>query len=106
MKRIILLLIMLTTITNVSYASFPVTENTQTELVCENTETPTYGNKQSIWGILSITFALISLLLYVLAFMIGNLGMMSGAWGLGLFALIFGFIGIFILFLIWAMIEA
>ena len=82
MKKLLLLLIALTTLTNVSFASFPVTENTQTELVCENTETPTYGNKQSIWGILSITSALISLLLYVSAFMIGNLGMFSTAWGL------------------------
>jgi len=37
MKRIILLLIMLTTITNVSYASFPVTENTQTEIIENST---------------------------------------------------------------------
>ena len=94
-KKLLFLFITLTTFSNVSYASFPVAEHTQTELVCENTETPTYGNKQSIWGILSIAFALISLLLYVSAFMIGNLGMLSTAWGLGFFALIFGVIGLF-----------
>ena len=95
MKKSILLLITLTTLTNVSYASFPVTETIQTELVYENTEIPTYGNRQSIWGILSITFALISLLLYISAFIYNNLGMLSAAWGLGIFALIFGLIGLF-----------
>ena len=33
MKRVVFLLITLTTITNVSYASFPVTETEQTEVV-------------------------------------------------------------------------
>ena len=36
MKQLILLLITLTTLSNVSYASFPVAENTQTEII-ENT---------------------------------------------------------------------
>jgi hypothetical protein len=95
MKKLILLLITLTTFTNVSYASFPVTANSQTELIYEDIELPTYENRQSIWGILSITFALISLLLYVSAFIYNNLGMLSAAWGLGIFALIFGLIGLF-----------
>ena len=33
MKKLTLLLIALTTLTNVSYASFPITENVQTEVV-------------------------------------------------------------------------
>jgi hypothetical protein len=33
MKKLLLLLIALTTLTNVSYASFPITENVQTEVV-------------------------------------------------------------------------
>ena len=36
MKKLLLLLITLTTLSNVSYASFPVAENTQTEII-ENT---------------------------------------------------------------------
>ena len=36
MNKLLLLLIVLTTLTNVSYASFPVTENVQTEII-ENT---------------------------------------------------------------------
>ena len=36
MKQLILLLVTLTILTNVSYASFPVAENTQTEII-ENT---------------------------------------------------------------------
>ena len=38
MKKLLLLLITLTTLSNVSYASFPVTENLQTEIVAENIE--------------------------------------------------------------------
>ena len=95
MRKLILLLITLTAFANVSYASFPVTENSQAELIYEDIELPTYGNRQYFWGILSITFALISFLLYVSAFMINNLGMLSAAWGLGFFALIFGVIGLF-----------
>ena len=41
MKKIILLLITLTSLMNVSYASFPVTETHQTEIVeSVNTELP------------------------------------------------------------------
>ena len=36
MKKLLLLLITLTTLASVSYASFPVTENVQTEII-ENT---------------------------------------------------------------------
>ena len=60
MKKLLLLLITITTFSNVSYASFPVTENTQTEVV-ELIESPNYGESQPIWSILSITFTLLSL---------------------------------------------
>ena len=45
MKKRLLFLIVPAIFTSESYASFSVTENTQTELVCENTEAPTFGNK-------------------------------------------------------------
>ena len=60
MKKLLLLLITITTFSNVSYASFPVTENTQTEVV-ETVEVPNYGESQPIWSIISITFTLLSL---------------------------------------------
>ena len=62
MKKLLLLLITLITFTNVSYASFPVSENVQTEVV-QTIEAPTYGNSQSIWGILSLSFVLLSVIL-------------------------------------------
>jgi hypothetical protein len=43
MKKILFLLVTLTTLTNVSYASFPVTEDLKAEIIEEvvaNTETP------------------------------------------------------------------
>ena len=60
MKKLLLLLITITTFSNVSYSSFPVTENTQTEVV-ELIESPNYGNSQPVWSILSITCTLLSL---------------------------------------------
>jgi len=86
MKKLVLLLITLTTLTNVSYASFPVTENLQTELVYENTEIPTYGNRQSIWGILSFVFAVVGGLFYFTPFGLSG-------WMLAILAIVFGAIG-------------
>ena len=60
LKKLLLLLIAIITFSNVSYASFPVTENIQTEVV-ELIESPNYGESQPIWSILSITFTLLSL---------------------------------------------
>ena len=86
MKKLLFLLITLTTLTSVSYASFPVSENTKTELVFENTEIPTYGNRQSIWGVLSFVFAVVGGLLYFTIY--GPTG-----WTLAICAIVFGAIG-------------
>ena len=87
MKKLILLLITLVTFLNVSYASFPVTENTQTEVV-ELIESPNYGNSPSILGFLSLILSVVGLILFF-----------TPAIGTGLvlilFAIIFGLIGLF-----------
>ena len=63
MKKLILLLIIITTFKDVIYASFPATQNTQTEVV-ELVEYPNYGNSQPVWGILSFSLTLLSLILF------------------------------------------
>ena len=83
MKKIILFLIAITTLTNVSYASFPVNQNTQTEIV-ETIESPNYGNRQPVWSILSITFTLLSL---------GSLSNPLAATIMALLGVVFGSIG-------------
>jgi len=85
MKKLILLLITLTTLTNVSYASFPVMQDIQTEIVDENIELPTYGSSQPIWGILSFIFAVVGGLLYFTPYPYFFYG-----WLLGILAIIFG----------------
>ncbi|MDA8858048.1 hypothetical protein N9I30_01705 [Flavobacteriales bacterium] len=61
MKKLTLLLIALTTFNNVSYASFPVTETQQIEIVETTTlELPTYKRETSFCAILSISCALLS----------------------------------------------
>ena len=115
MKKLILLLITLTTFTNVSYASFPVEQNTQTEIV---SEIPNYGNKQSIWGILSLSLSVIGiillftpaigtgLILHLLAIIFGAIGFNKKLKGLAisgfvlsLTSLVVGILYILILFL-------
>ncbi len=86
MKKLILLLITLTTLTNVSYASFPVTENLQTEIVAENIEMFSYGNRQSVWGILSFIFAVVGGLFYFTPYGLSG-------WMLAILAIVFGAIG-------------
>ena len=85
MKRILLLLITLTTFTNVSYPSFPVTETQQTEIVeSSNLVSPTYSSGTLIWGILSLSCALLSLMLILnplVAIIISLLGVIFGAIG-------------------------
>jgi len=83
MKKIILFLITITTLTNVSYASFPVNQNTQKEIV-ETIESPSYGNRQPVWSILSLIFTLISL---------GSLSNPLAATIMALLGVIFGSIG-------------
>ena len=83
MKKLLLLLITITTFSNVSYSSFPVTENTQTEVV-ELIESPNYGNSQPVWSILSITCTLLSLGLLsnpLAATIIALLGVVFGSIG-------------------------
>ena len=83
MKKLLLLLITINTLSNVSYASFPVKENTQTEVV-ELIEPPNYGNSQPVWSILSITCTLLSLSLLsnpLAATIIALLGVVFGSIG-------------------------
>ena len=85
MKKLILLLITLTTFTNVSYASFPVTETQQIEIVeTTNVELSTYKSETSLWAILSISCALLSFGLVqnpLAATIIALLGIVFGAIG-------------------------
>ena len=83
MKKLLLLLITITTFSNVSYASFPVTETEQIEVV-ETVEVPNYGESQPIWSILSITFTLLSL---------GSLSHPLAATIMALLGVVFGSIG-------------
>ena len=86
MKKIILLLITLTTLTNVSYASFPVAETQQTEIVESiNSELPTYRSGNPVWGILSLSCSLLSIILIpnflAIVPIISLLGVIFGAIG-------------------------
>ena len=87
MKKIFLFLITFTTLTHISYASFPVNQDAQTETV-ETIESPSYGNSPPILGILSLILSLVGLIL-----------LFTPAIGAGLllipFAFIFGLIGLF-----------
>ena len=108
MKKLILLLITLTTFTNVSYASFPVEQNTQTEIV---SEIPNYGNKQSIWGILSLSLSVIGiillftpalgtgLILHLLAIIFGAIGFNKNLKGLAISGFILSLISLLVLLL-------
>ena len=85
MKKLLLLLITITTFSNVSYASFPVTETEQTEIV-ENSNSvwPTYSSDTPVWGILSMTLTLLSL---------GSLSNPLAATIMALLGVVFGSIG-------------
>tara|TARA_B110000116_G_C16301737_1_gene344079 strand:- start:89 stop:418 length:330 start_codon:yes stop_codon:yes gene_type:complete len=73
MKKILLLLITLTTFTNVSYASFPVTETQQTEIVevitSNSTEVPRNG-WLNIYGVASLLLFILALF-FVLMIVVG-----------------------------------
>jgi len=98
MKKIILLLITLTSLMNVSYASFPVTETHQTEIVESiNTELPRNREGSPIWGILSILCLVsgllvflspVSLLLYALSITFGVIGFNKKLNGLAIIGVI------------------
>jgi len=87
MKKIILFLITTTTLTHISYASFPVNQDAQTEIE-ETIESPSYRNSPPILGILSLTLSVVGLILFFTP-VIGT-GLL-----LILFAIIFGLIGLF-----------
>ena len=79
MRKLLLLLVTLITFTNVSYASFPVNQNTQTEIV-ETIESPSYGNSQPNWDkIFQIIFQILGWLSLTLSvvFFIYTLGALS-----------------------------
>ena len=87
MKKIILFLITITTLTHISYASFPVNQDTQTEIV-ETIESPSYGNSPSILGFLSLILSVVGLILFFTPAIGTGLVLIS-------FAIIFGLIGLF-----------
>ena len=66
-----------------SYASFPIKETEKTEFIA-NVEVPNYRDSKPIWGILSLTFFLISLILIpnlLIMLITLLLGIISGAIG-------------------------
>ena len=62
MKKIILLIITLTTFSNINYASFPVNEK-EIVLISESIEAPAYAKEKKIWGNLSFYSSILSLLI-------------------------------------------
>ena len=84
-KKILFLVIALISFTNVSFASFPVAETQQTEIVeSVNSELPAYRIGNSVWGILSLSCAILSIILIpnLLAIVpISLLGVIFGAIG-------------------------
>ena len=77
MKKLILLLITLTTLTNVSYASFPVTNSYQTDLVVESENIIEIPNHDNTW-IYSVSSFLLALLGCIFVFMLIG-GAMGGS---------------------------
>ena len=77
MRKLLLLLVTLITFTNVSYASFPVNQNTQTEIV-ETIESPSYGNSQPNWDkifqILGWLSLILSVVYFIYPFRCNNIG--------------------------------
>ena len=62
MKKILLLIIILTTFSNINYASFPVNEK-EIVLISESIEAPIYTEEKKIWGNLSFYLSILSLLI-------------------------------------------
>ena len=108
MKKLLFIFFTFTIFTNVSYASFPVEQNTQTEIV---SEIPNYGNKQSIWGILSLSLSVIGiillftpalgtgLILHLLAIIFGAIGFNKNLKGLAISAFVLSLISLLVLIL-------
>ena len=108
MKNLLFIFFTLTIFTNVSYASFPVEQNTQTEIV---SEIQNYGNKQSIWGILSLSLSVIGiillftpalgtgLILHLLAIIFGAIGFNKNLKGLAISGFVLSLISLLVLIL-------
>ena len=108
----------LTAFTSASYASFPVTQDVKTEIVYANTEIPTYGNRQSIWGVLSFIFAIVGGLLYftpyglsgwmlaICAIVFGVIGFKDKPKGLAIAGFIVGILEVFMPIIIWVFLLA
>ena len=62
MKKIILLIIILTTFSNINYASFPVNEK-EIVLISASIEAPIYTEEKKNWGNLSFYLSILSLLI-------------------------------------------
>ena len=103
MKKIIIFLITLVTVTNISYASFPVTENASTEVVVNNIESvesnldaPILGAPISggtpVFGILSLAFSVLALV-FLLAAVEGGVIFVLGSLVLSILSMVFGGIG-------------
>ena len=84
MKKIILLIIILTTFSNINYASFPVNEK-DIVLISESIEAPIYTEEKKIWGNLSFYLSILSLLILADA---------GSSLLLSISAIIFGIIGL------------
>ena len=84
MKKIILLIIILTTFSNINYASFPVNEK-DIVLISESIEAPIYTEEKKIWGNLSFYLSILSLLI---------LPKLGSSLLLSISAIIFGIIGL------------
>ena len=98
MKKIITILIALVTVTNISYASFPVTENTSTELAVNNIESvesnleAPISEGTPVFGILSLAFSVLALV-FLLAAVEGGVIFVLGSLVLSILSMVFGGIG-------------
>ena len=65
MKKLLLLLITLTTLTNVNYASFPVRENLKTEVIQDFEEQTEGAITYAVLSVLSAIIAIVSTFLFL-----------------------------------------
>jgi hypothetical protein len=90
MKKLILLLITITILTNISYASFPVTENTQTEVIETSRRTPLSDNAKILFlslvpipaAILGAIFFAAGSIGFVLGIIVGAIAVFSAIYSL------------------------
>lgn len=84
-KKIRIFLIVLTTLANVTYASFPVSQDVQTECISETTD---FGTNQPVLGILSLSSSIIGVILVFTPAIAAGIV-------LNLLSIIFGVMGLF-----------